>query len=326
MKTTKKAKAISVNAAKAQDIMQGNLLGVELFQSSFGRVATLPKQYMTADKTVSIPFFPAAGGQISSRLGGAVQALENLSIKVGNSTYIKISDYEKANETINKYVESIDNLVADKIIPHLADLKSDYVARAKKALELEGVEGEELEKATKRMAAKFPTRFDVDMHLNVYSFPTPAAIPAGVSGDVAKLLADGNNQKILSVWNAVVHDTYQALYDAAVAVANSMERNSGKVGSRTIGMVNTASSKAKSFVNELGTGMAIGATEQAIEAFDRLFKNQIDSITPTTARWFAALAYKEAKNLGASEGISLEDIGMDEETIAELDTDFADLG
>ena len=320
MKTIK-----NVEAKKALDLMRGTLVGIETRTTTFGQAGVIPAKYVPSGKAVILQFFPGVGQEVTSRLRSCKNQLDAMSIQVGNAAYIRMDEYEKAGMIVQKAVDSCKEIVADKILPKLADYKSDYLCRAEAALAAEGVTATDMPKAMAEMERKFPTSFNVDMILEVYGFPVPSDVPAGVTEEVAKMLQDGNNAKILATWGAVVGNIYGSLFEAAANIANSLERNSGKIGSRTLGLANNASAKAKAFIADLGESMTVGNTEEAVTVFDTLFKDNIESITPTTARMYAAILYNEAKTLKAHENLDLAAIGMDEESAADFDMAFTDL-
>lgn len=311
----------------ALEILQGNYIGVDVSIKRFGICASLPTKYISSGKNVIIEFFPQYGPEFRSVAYGLNQKISSMAIHMCGGDYIPVSMYKSVVQMADVQEQQAKDL-AKTIMDKSAVLKKDYKTRVEAAIFAEGITDEKVKKEVLGiMMAKWPTKFDVEICVNAYAFPTPAEGPSSVSSDVKDALTEGNNLRIIKAMSAVVGNVYNEMFTTATSVANSMEKRiSGNMAARTKGKIPKTMGKLQEFKTTICKGgkLSMGDTVLAIDTFRKVFVDNIDDITPTTARMFAAVLYNSAKKLGIENEIDLEAINLDAETLEAVDWRFED--
>lgn len=311
----------------ALEVLQGNYIGVDVNIKRFGLCASLPKKYLSGGKNVLIEFFPEHTARMNLASYGLKNKISYLAIHMCGGDYIPVGMYKSVTAMATSHEEEVKGIAAD-IVAKEAELKKGYKARVKAAIEAEGItDAKAKEEILKTMMAKWPTKFNVEVGINAYAFPTPDDGPKSAAEEIQNAVAEGNNLRIIKAMTAVIGNIYNELFATASSVANSMEKSSyGAIAGRSRGRIPKAMAKAKEFKDTICKGgkISMGDTVKAIDTFEKVFVDNLDSITPTTARMYAAVLYNSAKKLGIESEIDLSSIGLDAETLEAVDWRFDD--
>lgn len=319
----------SIPVETALSILQGRYIGVELISKTFGMSAVLPNKYLQDGKTVFIAFFPEAQGQIQSAIYGLQQKLKGMAINLMGGMYIPISSYAGVVDLITREQVRIEKLIQERIIDaNPATLRKQYMERVQNAIDAEGIKDKRAVKTIRSiMNAKWPSNFNVSLSLNVFSFPEPSALSSTVAPEIQAAVSNGNDVRVIEAMAAMIGNVYKTMFETAAAVANSAEKNANGVANKTRGMVAKAWDKVTTFQTEVchDGKLSLGDMDDAISAFKSMFLDDIDDISPLSARYYAAALYKSAENLGVNQLLDPSTIGVSEDILEEVAWTFKDI-